>query len=211
MSARPGIESKTAIHAYARPSQRPPAITDEVAHARRTRSGPLVLSGTARQTYHADRHTNEYARNNGSTSTSDSANVSPCRLSTPAMRMPTTAHAPRYSASRSGRVRIGCMPLLALDVHAAHHHEAAQHESSAGFVWNGVGIGRQRRESLVFHATHEGQDRRADFPIRRHDNFHAAHDGDDVENGFFTGRDRREPQVQLPSAHDRGDVAAAKR
>jgi len=59
ISAKPGIESKTAIQAYARPSQRPPAITEEVAHAMRTRTRPLDLSGTARQTYQADKQTNE--------------------------------------------------------------------------------------------------------------------------------------------------------
>src|SRR5438093_8746492 len=129
MGASVGIESKTAIHANARPSQMPPATADAVVHATRTRDTPAVLSGTARQTYHAERQTKEYTRNSGSTRTSASAKVSPWRLSAPAMRAPITTHTPRYSASRSGRVRIGCIRCLTLDVDAAHHDQATQHES----------------------------------------------------------------------------------
>src|SRR6476469_8978725 len=163
----------------------PLATTEDVMHATSTCSTPLERSGTARQTYHADRQTNEYARNSGRTRTSASANVSPCRLRTPAIRMPTTTHAPRYSASRSGRVRIGCIRCLALDVHAAHHYQAAQHEASATLLANSVGIGGQRREPFVFDATHEREDRRTHFPPGRHQNLDAAHHRDDVEDGFF--------------------------
>src|SRR6476659_4645343 len=170
----------------------PLATTEDVMHATSTCSTPLERSGTARQTYQADRQTNEYARNSGSTRTSASANVSPCRLRTPAIRMPTTTHAPRYSASRSGRVRIGCIRCLALDVHAAHHDQAAQHETPATVLANGIRIGGKRRDPFVLDVTHEWKDRRAHFPRGRHQNLHAAHHRDNVEDGFFPWRDRRE-------------------
>src|SRR5262245_47774847 len=208
MPARSGIESKTAIHAYASASQMPPAMADDRTHAMSTCHTPLDRSGTARQTYQADRQTKEYARKSGRTSTSASANVNPCRLSTPAINVPTTTQAPRYSASRSGRVRIGCMNRLALDVHAAHHDEAAQHEASAGVLAVGIRIGLKRWETLVFDATHEGHDGRAHFPARRHDNLDTPHEGNDIENRFFARRDRRQPQIQLTAAHDGRDVAA---
>src|SRR5262245_57984647 len=173
-----------------------------MAQATSTRRAPLDRSGTARHTYHADRQTNEYARNSGSTSTSASAKVSPCRLSTPAIRMPTTTHAPRYSASLSGRVRIGCMKCLGLDVHAAHHHQAAQHEAPAIFPADDVWIIGQRRQPVVLDAAHERQDRCTDFPTRGHDDFHAAHHRDNVENRFFSVGDRGEAQIELTATHD---------
>ena len=71
--------------------------------------------------------------------------------------------------------------------------------------------GSHRRAGLVPDAAHDRHRAIVDDPRFGHDDLEAAHHRHDVDDRLLARRDDRAAQVDLASAHDRDEIAAAKR